>query len=51
MKNGSLISLAALTVCPMFIVVANAQSLTSALKPSPEIESLTKTLSGNGRST
>ena len=30
----------------MFIGGANAQSLTSALKPSPEIESLTKTLSG-----
>ena len=46
MKNVSLISLAALTVCTMFVGGANAQSLTSALKPSPEIESLTKTLSG-----
>ena len=46
MKNVSLISLGLLTICAMFTVGANAQSLTSAPKPSPEIVQLTKSLEG-----
>jgi hypothetical protein len=46
MNKGSLMSLGALTVCAMLIVSANAQSLTSAPRPSAEIESLTKALTG-----
>ena len=46
MKRGSLISLGVLAACAMFIVSANAQSLTSAPKPSAEIAGLTKALEG-----
>jgi len=47
MKKLSLLSLAALIVCAMFIVGANAQSLTSSPKPSAEIVGLTKALEGD----
>jgi hypothetical protein len=46
MKKVSLISLGLLTICAMFTVGANAQSLTSAPKPSAEIMQLTKSLEG-----
>ena len=46
MKIVSLISLGLLTICAMFTVGANAQSLTSAPKPSAEIVQLTKSLEG-----
>ncbi len=46
MKNVSPISLGVLAICAMFIVSANAQSLTSAPKPSAEIAGLTKALEG-----
>ena len=46
MKKVSLISLGLLTICAMFTVGANAQSLTSAPKPSAEIVQLTKSLEG-----
>jgi hypothetical protein len=45
-SKTTLISLSVLTASAMFIVGAQAQSLTSAPEPSPEIESLTKALSG-----
>lgn len=46
MKKVSPISLGVLAICAMFIVSANAQSLTSAPKPSAEIAGLTKALEG-----
>jgi|SRR5579863_10337925 hypothetical protein len=45
MKKAALISLVVLN-CVMFIVNINAQSLTSAPKPSAEIAGLTKALQG-----
>ena len=44
-EEAALISLVALN-CAMFIVSTNAQSLTSAPKPSAEIAGLTKALQG-----
>ncbi len=46
MKNVSLVSLAVLSVCAMFVAGTNAQSLTSAPNPSAEIKGLTNALEG-----
>lgn len=45
MKKAALVSLVVLN-CAMFVVGTNAQSLTSAPKPSAEIAGLTKALQG-----
>jgi len=46
MKNVSLLSLAVLNLCAMFVATATAQAPTSAPQPSAEIKSLSEAMAG-----